>query len=61
MAKGGSNSNPDDNYRGSARDYPKSPADAMAPGRGINVNAGSLDAKDMSSGAGQTKRAPQKI
>jgi hypothetical protein len=50
-----SNTDIQNNYRGSAREYPKSSANAMAPGRDIKISASDLSAKNMSAGTTETK------
>lgn len=57
MAK--DNCDPDQNYRGSAREYPKSETDGYNPGRNINISAGLLHAKDLTKGVDAKKRPPQ--
>lgn len=55
MANKSCGSDPTNNCRGSSRDYPKSEGDSMNPGRGIKVDAGDLQAKNLSPSLGETK------
>jgi len=50
-----SNTDIQNNYRGSSREYPKTAENSMAPGRDIKISAGDLNAKNMSTGTTETK------
>ncbi len=61
MVDKSANGNTETNYRGSSREYPKSPEAGYNPGKSIDISASDLMAKNLSPSMATTKIPRQKL